>query len=152
MNQAGFTTIKIDDGAAVTIVVNGNTTLSGTVQFKSTGSLTIYAGGSVTASGARLNSSGSTASFQLLGTSTCSSIQLNSGTVMSGAIYAPQASVAIQTGTSKLFGAVIAHDLTVKNTSQFHFDQALQTLRIDNLTGGSAPAGTADYSVSIAGS
>jgi hypothetical protein len=71
---------------------------------------------------------------------------------MCGAIYAPQASVTMQTGATKFYGGVIAHDLTVKNASQFHFDEALKTLRIDSITGGSAPPGTADYTYTLVGS
>jgi hypothetical protein len=146
------TTLDIATGANVVLLVNGNVTIAGEVQFHTTGTLTLYVNGSVTATGAAINSSGGTANMQVLGLKNCNSIQLTSSTVMSGAIYAPQASVTLQTGSVKLYGAIIAHDLTIKNTSQFHYDQALQSLRVDSITGGSAPAGTADYSYSIAGS
>jgi hypothetical protein len=146
------TTLAVATGANVTLLVNGNVTIAGKIQFSTTGTLILYANGSVTTTAANINTAGSTANMQLLGLKNCTSIQLNSSTTMSGAIYAPQASVILQTGSPKFYGAVIAHDLTLKNTAQFHYDQALQSLRIDSITGGSASPGTADYSYSIAGS
>ncbi len=151
MNVAALTKIAIDNGANVILYIGGNTAIAGTVKFNSTGTLTIYSGGSFTTTAAGINSGGTTSNLQVLGTTTCSSIQLNGSTVMAGAIYAPQASVTMQTGSSKLYGAVIAHDLTVRNSAQLHYDQALQSLQIDNVTGGSASPGTADYSYVLSG-
>ena len=42
-------------------------------------------------------------------------------------------------------------DKEIKNGAQLHFDEALRSLRISNVTGGSAPPGYADYLITITG-
>jgi Tfp pilus assembly protein PilX len=143
--------LVINSGVKAAIVVDGNVTLSssGAISLASSATLTLYVAGSVTLSNTTsINSSGNTANFTLLGTRNNSSIQLKNSALVYGAIYAPTASVTFD-NTSQFFGAIIAKDLTLLSASQFHHDLALQTKRIDNITGGSAPQGTANYNLTI---
>ena len=51
--------------------------------------------------------------------------------------------------SAKLYGAVVAHDLTLNSGTQLHFDEALRSTYISNITGGSALPGSADYRITV---
>jgi len=148
--NTGSSSISVQDGKSVVLIVDGNVTLNKNCTLGATGQLALYCNGSVTISG-NVNTAGSTKNFILYGSPSCNSIQITGTNTVQGAIFAPQAAVTMQTGSPKFYGAVVAHDLTMKNGSALHFDQALQSLYISNVTGGSASPGTADYRITIAG-
>lgn len=142
--------LNVADGTTVVLVVDGNVSLIKNMNLNNSGQLAIYCNGTLSASG-NINNNGSTNRLIMYGSSTCNSVQLNGAAKVFGVIYAPQAAVTMQTSSPQFYGAVIASSLTMKNGAQLHFDQALQSLYISNVTGGSAPPGTADYRVIING-
>jgi hypothetical protein len=146
--------LSIPDGKVVTLIVRGTLSLTNSkINLNNSGVLSLYATSNVTLNNASItNSNGSTARFILFGGPGGGLITLsNTGATVYGAVVAPQHDVTLQTNSPKLFGAVMAKSLTLKNTAAFHFDEALRSLKIRNLTGGSASPGTADYRISIIG-
>jgi hypothetical protein len=143
---------KINVGAGNTVIyVGGNLTLTGSsIAVATGGTLTIYVGGSVNLSSAVISSSASNplpAQVEILGLASAGSIQLSGSSKIVGAIYSPKSSVLLQSGSPVIQGAVIAHDLTLLNTSQLHYDEATKSIRVSNIAGGTAPPGAADYTV-----
>ncbi len=143
--------LNVDDGVSAVLIVDGNTTISGKIILNGTSQLALYCNNPVTIGATNVNLNGNTSHFTLFGGANCSSVTITGATSVFGSIYAPQAILTMQTGTPKLYGAVIASQLTLKNTAALHFDEALRSLRISNLTGGSAAPGSADYRVTIMG-
>ncbi len=151
VSNATSSSLAIADGKTVVLVVNGSVSISKALSLGPTSQLAIYSSGTVTLSGT-INGSTATNHLVIFGSSSCNSIQITgTNTAVYGAIYAPQAALTMQTGNPKFYGAVVANSLGILNSSQLHFDQALQSLYLSNLTGGSAAPGTADYRVTIAG-
>jgi hypothetical protein len=149
--------LSVPTATNAVIYVNGNISMGSgsSITVQGTGTLTIYAGASVTLTSATLSASGtnpSTAAVQLLGLPNSNSIQITGSSKLFGVVYAPQASVVMQTGSPVVYGAVVAHDFSVLNTGQFHFDEATKGVKLSNVVGGSAPPGSADYTYKTAGS
>ena len=145
--------LNISDGVSAVFVVDGNVQITnGQVRLAgSSSNLAIYVSGNYQQSGGLVNNSTATGRFTLFGTNSNTQLSLtNSGSIY-GAIFAPQADVTMQSNSPKLYGAIIAKSLNMKDSSQLHFDEALRSLRISNITGGSAPGGSADYRITITG-
>jgi Tfp pilus assembly protein PilX len=144
--------LTVATGVNATIVVDGSATLAGTIRCSGTGTCTLYVGGPVTLNGSgSMNFFGQNTSNFTLFTTGSDDVTLNSTSQIWGAVYAPRSSVSMQS-SSRMYGAIMCKDLTMQGTSAFHFDENLKNKRIDNITEGSAPAGTANYSVTITGS
>ena len=147
------------------ILVRGNTVLyvvgnvslgSGSAITVNAGSsLTLVVGGTVTINGGNINSSGSNplpSQVQILGLPSSNSIQVSNTSKVIGVIYAPQASVLMQNSASPgpvVQGAIVAHDVTLLNTAQYHYDEATKSIKISNISGGTAPPGAADYTIAV---
>jgi hypothetical protein len=145
-------TLNINDGVKAVIVVDGNVTLSGNVRLTGAATLDLYVDGSLTMNSAvSINNNGNTANFTPLTTGS-NDLYMNGTTTIYGAVYAPKSSLYMQGAAPRIYGAVISRDMTLSNSAAFHFDEKLKDKRIDNLTGGSAPTGDADYDISIVGS
>lgn len=146
--------LTFTDGVIAVVVVNGNLSVSsGAIQLLGTTSqVAFYVKGNITLAGGSLNNNGATSRATLFGGSSGGTIQIT-GTngAMYGSIYAPQHDMTLSSSSPKFFGAVVAKSLTVKDSAAVHFDEALRTLKISNLTGGSAAPGTADYRLSVLG-
>ena len=145
--------LTVADNVSAAIVVHDNVNFTGgKIQLLGPNAqLAIYAMGNVTING-NLNVGGDTSRVIIFGDSGGGNIQITgSRGIMYGAIYAPQHDLTLQTNFPVLYGAVVANSLTVKDSAALHFDEALRSLRIDNITGGSAPTGYADYLVTITG-
>jgi hypothetical protein len=146
------TTLNINDGVKAVIVVDGNATLSGSIKLSGSATLDLYVDGSVTMNGAvSVNNNGNTSAFTLL-TTGGNDIYMNGSTAIYGAIYAPRSTLYMQGFAPKVYGAIISQNVSMQNTAAFHFDEKLKDKRIDNITGGSAPQGDANYTVTIVGS
>jgi hypothetical protein len=152
IGNSGTTYLTINDGVSAVFVVDGNFSLTGgqVRLLGSTSQLALYVAGNYTQNGGVMNSSTGTSRFTLFGTGN-GNVTMTNTQQFYGSIFAPQANMTMQNGSPKLYGAVIAKNLTMKDSSQLHFDEALRSLRISNITGGSAPAGIADYRISITG-
>jgi biotin carboxyl carrier protein len=146
----GTAVLSVADGVSAVLFVNGTVNIQGRITLNGTARLAIYANGNVTINGGNVNVTGGvTNRLTLYGTSSCAQVQITNASTMYGSIYAPQAAVTMQANSPKLYGAVIANSLTLKNLAQLHFDEALRSLRISNVTGGSAAPGSADYTVTL---
>jgi hypothetical protein len=151
-NNSG-STLTIPDGKTVNLIVRGNLNINtGRITLNGTGQLNIYLLGNGTINAASVNEGGNTAHLMLFGGTKNGNLNItNDGAVMCGLIYAPQHTVTLANHSPKLYGAIIAQSLTLKDTSEFHFDEALRTVKISNITGGSAAPATADYCITIIG-
>jgi hypothetical protein len=141
--------ISIPDGKEAVFLVNGNATFKGRVTVAGTGKATFYCNGNVQIENTLLNSAGPPSRLLIFGTDNCGTVNIIGTTSVYGALFAPEANVTLQTGSPKFFGAIIAKNLTIKNTAQFHFDEALRSLKLSNITDGSAPPGTPEYRVTV---
>ncbi len=144
-------TLNIPDGISAVFVVNGNLNLtSGKITLTGTGQVAFYVNGNITISNGPANSGGNTSRLTFFGGSSGGNITLSGTNAnVSASIYAPQHAFTMQTNSPKFFGAVCAQSVTLKNSAALHFDEALRSLKISNITGGSAAPGTADYRISI---
>ncbi|HVS70708.1 MAG TPA: hypothetical protein VHQ47_05590 [Phycisphaerae bacterium] len=140
--------ISVSDGVNAVVEIDGATSV-GAISVKGAGMLTLYVNGSSTFSGS-ISSAGGAANMRIFGMSSASNITLQGATSITAVVFAPQASVYL-TDSSKLSGSVIAHDITADKSSGIHYDEATKSVRIDNITSGSAPTGTADYVVTRLG-
>lgn len=121
--------------------------LLGSTRVDAGATLTIYVESSVKVKGQTNSNSGMrSAGFRLIGLESCTTIDLEGGTIF-GAIFAPQADVRMFTGTPRIFGGVIAHSLEMTNNAQLHWDEALRSLDLRGITGGSAAPGSPEYLV-----
>jgi hypothetical protein len=145
--------LNINDGVSAVFVVDGNVTITnGQIKLAgSTSQMALYYSGTFTQNGGYVNNSNVTNRFTLFGASNAGAVTLTNSVQFYGSIFAPQSDMTMQTGSPKLFGAVIANKLTLKDSSALHFDEALRSLRISNITGGSAAPGTPEYKISITG-
>ena len=151
---------KLTTQAASNVVmyVKGNLSLasSSAIVLGAGSTLTIYVGGGTSLSAASINATGTNplpSAVQLLGLPNAAGIQLSNGSKLYGVIYSPNSSVSMQ-GTAAspaVYGAIVAHDVAMQNMSQFHYDQATQSIKIDNIAGGTAPPGAADYKSTVVG-
>ena len=96
-----------------------------------------------------LNNGGPPARLLFMGTDKCTAITISSAASVYAAVFAPFATMTLQTGSPKFYGGVVANNLTIKNLAQFHFDEALRSFKVSNITGGSAPSGTPDYRLTV---
>ncbi len=143
--------LVIADGVSAVVMVDGNVTVNGKITLSGSAQLALYCNNPVTVSGGSINFNGVTNRFTLMGGPNCTQIQMISSSTVAGSIFAPQAAFLMSSGANKLYGAIIANSLSITSTGQLHFDQALQSLYISNITGGSAPPGTADYRLTLTG-
>jgi hypothetical protein len=141
--------LTVSSGKNVVLYVDGNFTCNGTLSISGSGTITVYVNGNITVNAGTLNSGGPPSRLTFMGTDKCGTINITSAANVYAALYAPYANVTLQTGTPKFYGALIANNLTIKNTAQFHFDEALRSFKLSNVTGGSAPSGTPDYQVTV---
>ncbi len=135
--------LVVPTGSTVNMVVSGALTSASSIQVQGTGVLNIYFANTATLSGS-VSSAGGAANLRFLGLASATNLTIKNSGNVTASIFAPQASIYL-TGTSKLFGAMVAHDVTMDTSAAFHYDEATKNIRIDNITGGSAPQGTADY-------
>jgi hypothetical protein len=145
--------ISVNNNINATIVVHGDVTVSsGKISVGTNATLTLYAMGNITLTNGSINSTGPTSRLTIYGGADAKTISI-SGTngILSGAIYAPAHDMIMQTNSPKFYGAAMVKSLTMKNTAAFHFDEALRALKLSNITGGSAPSGTADYRIAVTG-
>ena len=98
-------------------------------------SLIIYTAGEIKIAGNGVLNGGSTAAvanqpinFQLWGTSTSTTtkqaVEIKGNGVLSGVVYAPNASVTI-VGNGDVMGSVVANDIKVTGEANFHYDESL---------------------------
>jgi Tfp pilus assembly protein PilX len=145
--------LNVKEGIAANVIVRGNIIINPSCKISlldSASRLNLYVDGNVILNGGSINSSGKTSQVVLFGGESGGTIQIaNTTGIFVGSIYAPQHDVIMQTNSPKCFGAIVAKSLTLKNSAAFHFDEALRALKVDQITGGSAPPGTPDYTISI---
>ncbi len=140
-------TLSLINGCNVVLVVDGNLTNNGTISLSNSGSLTIYANNTITLNGGSSNNaSGANSSLLILGTTNCTSINIGSSSTtaaFNGVIYAPYASIDIGASTA-CYGSMICQQLTLEGSAALHLDDAVKTLAVHNLTGGTTMG---DYSI-----
>lgn len=85
----------------------------------------LYVNGDVDIKG-ELNYNGDPKDFTIYGTPNCVSIACQANNDKSLTIYAPQADVELS-GNAAIFGAVVANNINVKGTFDFHYDESLAT-------------------------
>jgi hypothetical protein len=119
------------------IIVSGNINMSSKSQIiLDTGvRVRVFVSGDVSMSGNGVVNTGPALNFQLYGTTTDlngnptsgNSFKMSGNAQFTGAIYAPTYSFTLTGGgsTGNFFGAVIANQVTMSGTTQFHYDQAL---------------------------
>lgn len=106
------------------------------------GSLIIYTKGDINLAGNGVMNGGSTMAtanqpknFQIWGTSTSTSplqdISIAGNGVLSGIVYAPNATVDIN-GNGDVMGSVVANDITLTGNAKFHYDESLADLDDDS--------------------
>jgi hypothetical protein len=153
LGNAANSALNIKEGVAANVIVHGNIIINPSCKITlldGVSQLNLYVDGNVTLNGGSINGSGKTSQVVLFGGDEGGTIQINNNTgCFCGSIYAPQHDVIMQTNSPKFFGALVAKSLTLKNGAAFHFDESLRSLKLDQITGGSAPAGTPDYTISI---
>jgi hypothetical protein len=143
-------TITVPTGNNVIFEVDGIASSTGKIQVQGTGTLQFYIAGATTLSGSLTSTSGP-AALKVLGMNTATNLTIKGTTTsMTGVIFAPQASIYL-TDSAKLFGAMIAKDVTADKSAAFHYDENTKNIRLDNITGGSAPTGVADYVINRVG-
>jgi Tfp pilus assembly protein PilX len=145
--------VYVKDGTVAHVIVNGDLNVTSNCKMALLGNdsrLYLYVNGNVTINNGTINNAGNTSHVVVFGGSNGGTIKIqNTSGVFCGAIYAPQHDVTLQTNYPKLYGAVLAKSLALKNGAAFHFDEALRSFKIDQITDGSAPTGTPNYSISI---
>lgn len=145
------TSISVAGAPGSNLVIEGDVVLhvSGDIKFTGNGgiviktgaSLTIYCPGTIDIAGNGVLNGGSTAAtaqqpakFQIWGTDNDASLQsisIAGNGVLSGVVYAPNASVKIN-GNGDVFGSVIANNIDVTGEALFHYDEALSNFGGDN--------------------
>ena len=116
------------------VLVNGNATLYVTgnilfnigdfLQIVPGASLKLYMGGASASFQTVINPNTGAASFLYFGLPSNTLIGLSGTSDLTGAIYAPEASVTL-TGSAEIFGAVMAHDTTMRGNAAVHYDESL---------------------------
>jgi Tfp pilus assembly protein PilX len=133
------------------IQVDGNLTYSGTLTMGSGSTVTFYVGGNFTASGAQMNynsgAGGTPANLTVFGQKNAGSFSFRNATYFYGSVYAPSSDITMQE-TSQIFGGVIGKSLNLQNSAKLHWDTALRSKSITNVTAGSASPGTPVYIIS----
>ena len=161
----GNSIISANPGVNATIVVCGNANFTnGSITLSGNSQVALYIKGNASFTTSRINYNGNTSNFALLGGPGNNHTITIAGwnTVICGSIYAPQHDMTMQTLNPQFYGAAVTNSLTLKDSAALHFDEALHTLRLSNLTygnydyfanitGGSAAPGSADYIVTVTG-
>ena len=139
LNITGNVELYLDGLAGVTTLsITGN----GGINLAPGAKLTLYTVGNVNIAGNGIVNSGNTgttagnpANLQLYGQSTATAtkqqISIAGNAALSGAIYAPNASVTITGGGSSdrdILGSIVANDITFSGNIQFHQDESLAKL------------------------
>ena len=152
IGAASTSYLTTNDNITASIIVKGNLKVQmGKIQLGNNAQLSLYVYGDINVMGGSMNYNGKMPNLLIFGGPNAGTIQITSGGSIYGAIYAPNHDMILQTASPKFFGAAVVKSLTVKNTAAFHFDESLRTLKMPNITGGSAPAGTPDYRIAIVG-
>jgi hypothetical protein len=139
LNVTGTVELYLDGLAGVTTL---SITGTGGINVAPGAKLTLYTVGNVNIAGNGIVNSGSTgttagnpANFQLYGQSTATAtkqqISIAGNAALSGALYAPNASVTIAGGGSAdrdILGSIVANDITFSGNIQFHQDESLAKL------------------------
>ncbi len=136
-------TLTISGGNVVILMPTGyNISIgggSGAVNIATGSTLAIYTPGDVSIAGNGVMNGGTTTAtaqpakdFQLYGTNTTSqSIQIAGNGVLSGIVYAPNASIKIN-GNGDVMGSYVGSVITVVGNAAFHYDESLANLGADN--------------------
>ncbi len=119
------------------VLVTGNATLYVTgnilfnvgdfLQIVPGASLRLYMGGASASFQTVINPNTGAASFLYFGLPSNTSIALSGTSDLTGAIYAPEASVTL-TGSAEIFGAVMAHDTLMRGNAAVHYDESLANI------------------------
>jgi Tfp pilus assembly protein PilX len=152
LGSANNCSLNIKNGATATVIVKGNINISPNckISLDPNTALYLYVYGDVNLNNGTINSTGKTSQVVLFGGPNSGTIQItNTFGTFCGALYAPQHDVVMQTNSPEFYGALVAKSLTLKNMAGFHFDEDLRSLDIEQITGGSAPAGAPVYQISI---
>ncbi len=150
-NVASTGAVSIQGNTVLYVVGNVNLASGASIAVNSGNTLTLYVGGTVTISGATVSGKGTNplpSQIQILGLPSSNSIQITNASTVAGVVYAPQASVQMK-NNAIMQGAVVAHDVTLLNTAQFHYDMNTKNIKISNVSGGTAPPGAADYTIAV---
>ncbi len=125
---AGVTTLSITGSAGINVAPGAKLTLY------TVGNVNLAGNGIVNA-GSTGTTAGNPANFQLYGQSTATAtkqqISIAGNAALSGAIYAPNASVTIAGGGSTdrdILGSIVANDITFSGNIAFHQDESLAKL------------------------
>lgn len=125
---AGVTTLSISGNGGITVAPGARLTIY------TVGNVNI-AGNGIVNSGTTGTTAGNPANFQLYGQSTATAtkqqISLAGNAALSGALYAPNASVSIAGGGSDdrdILGSIVANDITLSGNIRFHQDESLAKL------------------------
>ncbi|HUO08082.1 MAG TPA: hypothetical protein VM008_07275 [Phycisphaerae bacterium] len=148
--------VSVSNGASTILYIKGNLTLnsSSAITLGTASSLTIYVGGNIQITTATINATGTNpipSTVQIIGLPNAGNIQITNNARIYGVIYSPNSSVSMQNNMPQIFGAVVAHDISMKDMSQLHFDEAVKSVKIDGIAGGTAPPGAADYTSKVVG-
>jgi hypothetical protein len=128
--------IKNNNGEVTTItgnvvlVVTADVTIKGEIQLATGATLQIYVAGDMDVGGTGIaNMDGLPENFQIFGSSTTSqTIKLHGNGAVQAVIYAPYASVELKGGgaSGEMMGSVVANDVFINGTYEFHYDEALE--------------------------
>ncbi len=113
----------------VTLIVTTDVTIKGTFELAADATLVLYIAGDMDVGGTGIaNMDGLPENFQIFGSSTTSqTIKLHGSGAVQGVIYAPYASVELKGGgtSGEMMGSVVANDVFINGTYDFHYDEAL---------------------------
>jgi len=119
------------------VLVTGNATLyvTGNILFNNGdflqivpgASLRLYVGGASASFQTIVNPNTGAASFLYFGLPTNTSISMSGTSDLTGAIYAPEASVTL-TGSAEIFGAVMAKATSMQGNAAVHYDESLASI------------------------
>lgn len=126
----------------VVIVVEGDIATKGEIKIvndvSNTGSLELYAAGDVTIAGnGIMNMSDVPANFMFFGTAssgTSQNVKIAGNGAIKAAIYTPNADLELKgSGSSGVFmGAAVANNIKMTGNFEFHYDEALDNITLDN--------------------
>ena len=126
----------------VVIVVDGDVATKGEIKItndvSNTGSLELYTAGNVDIGGnGIMNMSSVPANFMLYGTAssgTSQDIKISGNGAIKAAIYTPNAELELKgSGSTGVFmGAAVANNIKMTGNFEFHYDEALDNITLDN--------------------
>jgi len=121
----------------VTMVVQGDITIKGTIQVTAGSSLTLYAASNVDIGGNGIvNATNQPKNVVLYGTKTSGTqtIKLHGNGVLQAAVYAPNANIELKGGgsTGVMMGSVIGNTIKMTGNYEFHYDESLAEMSDGN--------------------